>query len=97
LTTLAPAEWYERYGKRIEESHLPRKPIEREEFAALVGADGFKLMEAVYSSEAPTVLRHCPQWKLCANYGYNSSMHQSPQHVCVQSDRPPVFSNPLTP
>jgi transposase len=26
LTTLVPPEWYERYGKRIEESHLPRKP-----------------------------------------------------------------------
>lgn len=37
LTNLALPEWYERYGKRISESHLPRKPIEREEFAARSG------------------------------------------------------------
>ncbi len=60
LTTFAQPEWYERYGKRIEESHLPRKPIEREEFAAMVGADGFKLIDAIYSSEAPIRLRQVP-------------------------------------
>lgn len=57
LTNLASPAWYERYSKRVEESHLPRKPMEREEFASLVGADGFKLMEAIYSSKAPPQLR----------------------------------------
>ena len=98
LTTLAPPEWYERYGKRIEESHLPRKPIEREELAALVGGDGFKLMDAIYSSEAPMTLRQLPavetlrQLWLQQFYAPESTVRWR-----LQEDRPPCVQQIRSP
>ena len=42
-----PPEWYERDGKRIEETHLPREQAKRETYAQTVGEDGFTLLDAV--------------------------------------------------
>ena len=98
LTTLAPAEWYERYGKRIEESHLPRKPIEREEFAALVGADGFKLLEAIYSNEAPTTLRQLPAVETLRQLWLQQFYApESAVRLRAQSDRPPCVQQIRSP
>ena len=33
LQELAPLEWYERYGKRIEDVRLPKEQAEREAYA----------------------------------------------------------------
>jgi transposase len=41
LQSIVPAEWYERYGKRIEDTRLPREPAKREAYAQMVGEDGF--------------------------------------------------------
>src|SRR5919199_4532791 len=41
LRDLAPLEWYERYGKRIEDVRLPREKADREAYAQMVGEDGF--------------------------------------------------------
>jgi hypothetical protein len=56
----APAEWYERYGRRIEESRLPRGKAAREEYARTVGADGFTLLEALEAQSAPAGLKSLP-------------------------------------
>src|SRR5919205_3530241 len=37
LRRLAPPEWYERYGRRIENDRLPRGQVAREAYAATVG------------------------------------------------------------
>jgi transposase len=58
LRELAPPEWYERYGRRIEEYRLPRGREAREAYAVLVGADGLRLLEAVWAPAAPAALRH---------------------------------------
>lgn len=98
LTTLAQPEWYEFYGKRIEESHLPRKPIEREEFAALVGADGFKLMEAIYSSEAPTTLRQLPAVETLRQLWLQQFYAPEPTaRLRAQEDRPPCVQQLRSP
>jgi transposase len=57
LRALAPPDWFDRYGRRIEETHLPSKPEERQQYAALIGADGRELLEAVYAADAPAALR----------------------------------------
>jgi transposase len=55
LQTLAPAAWYERYGRRVENYRLPKTDAEREELAAIIGADGQTLLQAIDSraSEQP--------------------------------------------
>jgi transposase len=50
-----PAQWVERYGKRLEEERLPKEEQERRQYANQVGADGWMLLAAL---EAPTT----PDW-----------------------------------
>jgi len=40
LQQIAPEAWYQRYGRRIEDYHLPSKPSERTAYAQPVGEDG---------------------------------------------------------
>ncbi len=47
LQIQAPAEWYQRYGKRVENYHLPKTDAAREELARVIAADGEKLLAAV--------------------------------------------------
>ena len=60
LQTLAPLEWYERYGKRIEDTRLPRAQAAREAYARAVGEDGFRVLDAVERPEAPADARALP-------------------------------------
>jgi transposase len=61
LCELAPAVWYERYGRRIEDSRLPRSPSEREAYAKAVGEDGYVLLDQPGSLAALPELRALPQ------------------------------------
>lgn len=49
--------WFERYAVRAENSRLPKADSERRAFASQVGADGFALLQAVYSPETPVEVR----------------------------------------
>jgi transposase len=60
LQGVAPLAWYERYGKRIEDSRLPREKAEREAFAQTVGEDGFAFLDALEAPEAPEQARALP-------------------------------------
>jgi transposase len=56
-----PAEWYERYGRRIEEYRLPKGQEARAAYLAQVGADGQQLLHALEASATPEVCRHVPE------------------------------------
>src|ERR671933_2321533 len=60
LRELAPPAWYERYGRRIEDTRLPRSEAEREAYARQVGEDGFYLLDALSGPEAPEGLAVLP-------------------------------------
>jgi transposase len=60
LQGVAPLAWYERYGKRIEDSRLPRDKAEREAYAQTVGEDGFDFLDALEAPEAPEQARALP-------------------------------------
>jgi transposase len=47
LSALAPAEWFQRYGRRVENYHLPKTEAARQELAKLIAADGEKLLNAI--------------------------------------------------
>ena len=61
LQAWVPLEWYERYGKRIEDARLPREQAAREAYAQTVGADGFALLDALDAPEAPEAGRTLPR------------------------------------
>jgi transposase len=60
LQGLAPLPWYERYGRRIEDTRLPREQAQRDAYAQTVGEDGFHLLDALDAPAAPQGLRELP-------------------------------------
>jgi hypothetical protein len=67
LQGVAPLEWYERYGKRVEDTRLPQGQANRDAYAQTVGEDGYTLLDALDAAEglegmralaSVTALRH---------------------------------------
>lgn len=56
LSNIVFPDWFDRYSKPVEESRLPRGTEARNEYAAKIGQDGMRILEAVY--DEPTT----PQW-----------------------------------
>jgi transposase len=54
---IAPLPWYERYGKRIEDTRLPQAEAARTVYAEQVGRDGWLLLDALNAAEVPKALR----------------------------------------
>jgi transposase len=52
--------WRERYGPRVENYRLPKTDSDRQKLAATIGADGFALLQAVYTPETPAEVRADP-------------------------------------
>jgi transposase len=59
LSQVAP-EWAERYGHRFEDGRLPKEESARTALAQTIGADGFRLLTAIYAADAPPWLREVP-------------------------------------
>jgi transposase len=57
LRDYAPADWFERYGRRVEEYRLPKGREARQEYAQTVGIDGLNLLTDLYEPMAPVALR----------------------------------------
>lgn len=53
LRALAPPEWYERYGERVENYDLPESDAERQQLASVIGADGRRLLRAIDAADRP--------------------------------------------
>jgi transposase len=57
LKAQVPVEWFDRYGTRLEKQRLPTDKQEQETMAQTIGADGYRLLTAVYDVAAPRHLR----------------------------------------
>ena len=53
-------DWFDRYGKRIEESRLPKGEAKRTAYAEQIGTDGLQLLHALYHAATPRWLREIP-------------------------------------
>lgn len=61
LSEIVSEDWFDRYSRRVEEYQLPRKKLERDQWALIVGADGHHLLNAIYTTpNAPDWLRQIP-------------------------------------
>src|SRR5436305_7923692 len=60
LRAWVPPEWFDRYATRIEESRLPKGEEARYAHGEAIGTDGFRLLEAVSSEDAPRRLGDVP-------------------------------------
>jgi transposase len=57
LRAQAPAEWYERYGQRVENYDLPKTEAARQALAASIGADGQTLLAAIDTADQAWLAR----------------------------------------
>ncbi len=55
----APA-WFERYGRRVEDYHLPKGKAARQAYVEQVGCDGMQLLADLFGPAAPAELRQLP-------------------------------------
>ena len=53
-------DWFDRYGRRVENYRLPKLDSEREALGNQMGEDGFNLLERIYAPNAPEWLRYLP-------------------------------------
>ena len=60
LARHADAEWADRYGRRFEEWRLPKGEGPRKALGEAIGADGHRLLAAIYDPTAPPWLRRLP-------------------------------------
>lgn len=60
LRSWVPSEWYERYGRAVEEYRLPKGIAARKQYAEMIGTDGMQLLIAVWAETAPDWLAHVP-------------------------------------
>ena len=81
LQKLVPAEWYKRYGRRIEDTRLPNTAPKREAYAKIVGEDGFFLMDQIDASDFSEELNALSQVKalrIAWTRHYNSDTPSDP-------------------
>lgn len=61
LSNIVAPDWFDRYSKPVEESRLPRGTEARNDYAAIIGQDGMKILEAIYDDvTTPQWLREIP-------------------------------------
>jgi transposase len=60
VQTHVPADWYDRYARRIEEYRLPKGQTARDVYARQVGADGVWLLAALAEPQTPEGIRRLP-------------------------------------
>jgi transposase len=59
LRALAPPEWYQRYGSRVENYDLPKTEVARRELACVIAADGERLLAAIEAVTDQPWLAQC--------------------------------------
>ncbi len=60
LRSWVPSEWFDRYGRAVDEYRLPKGIAARQEYAETIGSDGMQLLIAVYAETASQWLRQVP-------------------------------------
>lgn len=60
LRAHADRTWVERYAQRVEQYRLPKDDAGQQALATLIGQDGYRLLEACFAPEAPTLVRTEP-------------------------------------
>ena len=101
LRQFAPAEWYDRYETRVEESRLPRQKKEREAWVRTVGEDGIYLLTHIYESETHSWLWEIPAVQILRQVWVHQFYHQDGAvQLRKPEDLPPAslrFDSPYDP
>lgn len=64
LSTHALPDWFTHYSTRIEDSRFPKAQAKRAEVGRRIGRDGMRLLEMIWTDDAPVALRALPEAEL---------------------------------
>ena len=87
----APAEWYERYDRRVEDYRLPKGREAREAYAGTVGRDGLRLLAALAAPTTPVELQELPAVGILRRV-WDGQFVGDAEHVCwrTSAELPPA-------
>ncbi|GHO49262.1 IS1182 family transposase [Ktedonospora formicarum] len=60
LRAHAPQDWYDRYGRRMEEFRLPKETTQRQALTEQIGRDGWEILAWIQEAASPSWLRDIP-------------------------------------
>ena len=107
LQSMAPAAWYGRYGRPVENYRLPKTETARQDLAATIGADGQQLLDAINAAAqqpelallpAVQVLRQVWAAQYVAEdgrmrFGSAPELPRSAEQICSPYDPDARYSN----
>ena len=110
LRSFAPDEWYERYAHRVEEYRLPKEQTKRTALVETIGADGYALLDAIYTTpelnwlghvRAVEILRRVwvQQFELVEgrpHFRANDNIPPPPKMICSPYDIEATYGRKLT-
>ncbi|MGW3177618.1 IS1182 family transposase [Streptomyces sp. NPDC001153] len=98
LVETAEPDWFRHYATRAEDSRFPKAHTRRVEVGRRIGTDGMRLLEAVFSPQAPTGLRELEQVQILRQM-WVQHFHLTGGEVRRRDpkDRPPGATRLVTP
>jgi transposase len=110
LHSFAPDEWYERYAHRVEEYRLPKAQAKRTALVETIGADGYALLDVIYTTPQLNWLQHVPaveslrrvwvqQFELIdgkPHFRSNDNIPPPPKMICSPYDVDATYGRKLT-
>jgi transposase len=110
LRAFAPDEWYERYERRIEEYRLPKEQTKRAALVETIGADGYILLNAIYTTPELSWLRHVAAVEILrrvwvqqfeivedrVHFRSNDNIPPAPKMICSPYDVEASYGRKLT-
>jgi transposase len=110
LRSFAPDEWYERYAHRVEEYRLPKEQTKRAALVETIGADGYTLLDAIYTTPEVNWLSHVPavetlrrvwvqQFEIVedkVHFRSNDNIPPPPKMICSPYDIDATYGRKLT-
>ena len=110
LSSFAPDEWYERYEHRVEEYRLPKEQAKRIALVETIGADGYALLEAIYTIPELNWLTHVPAVEILRqvwvqqfalvegkpHFRTNDNIPPPPRMICSPYDTEATYGRKVT-
>ena len=110
LRSFAPDEWYERYEHRVEEYRLPNEQSRRTALVETIGADGYALLDAIYTTPELNWLHHVPAVEIVRrvwvqpferiagqpHFRANDNIPPPPKMICSPYDIEATYGRKLT-
>jgi transposase len=89
LRSWVPADWFDRYGRRLQDDRLPKGKEAREALAEHIGADGRHLLAALDDPQAPGGLSQLPAIRTLRRVWLEQCYAGEPIRWRVADDLPP--------